>query len=114
MDLFHVLNRGVDKRNIFLDDGDCIRFIHNMFEFNKSSPANNTASHLEPSQLAATPEVLANDLRSRYSTPRQKIVGLHGWVLMRNHYHLLLSEHVEGGLTQFIRKLNIGYAKFFN
>jgi len=33
---------------------------------------------------------------------------------MDNHYHLLLSELIEGGLTLFLRKLNIGYAKFFN
>ncbi|TSA43891.1 hypothetical protein D4R49_01605 [bacterium] len=33
---------------------------------------------------------------------------------MDNHYHLLLSELIEGGLTLFLRKLNIGYAKYFN
>lgn len=33
---------------------------------------------------------------------------------MKNHYHLLLSERVEGGLTLFLRKLNIGYANYFN
>lgn len=33
---------------------------------------------------------------------------------MANHYHLLLSELVEGGITLFLRKLNIGYAKYFN
>jgi putative transposase len=34
--------------------------------------------------------------------------------LMRNHYHLVVSERVEGGLTRFLRKLNVGYAKYFN
>jgi len=33
---------------------------------------------------------------------------------MGNHYHLLLSELVEGGLTLFLRRLNVGYAKYFN
>ena len=33
---------------------------------------------------------------------------------MKNHYHLLISERVEGGLTQFIRRLNVGYANYFN
>jgi putative transposase len=33
---------------------------------------------------------------------------------MGNHYHLLLSERVEGGLSQFLRKLNVGYAMYFN
>lgn len=33
---------------------------------------------------------------------------------MGNHYHLLLSEHREGGLTTFLRKMNVGYANYFN
>ncbi|MDO8575720.1 MAG: hypothetical protein Q7R90_00195 [bacterium] len=32
---------------------------------------------------------------------------------MKNHYHLLLSERVEGGITLFLRKLS-GYARYFN
>ena len=45
---------------------------------------------------------------------RERIVDIHGWVLMNNHYHLLLSERAEGGITSFLRKLNVGYAKYFN
>ena len=33
---------------------------------------------------------------------------------MKNHYHLLLSERIERGLTLFLRKLNVGYANYFN
>ena len=44
----------------------------------------------------------------------KRIVDIHGWCLMRNHYYLLLSERVEGGLTTFMRKLNTGYTNYFN
>jgi len=33
---------------------------------------------------------------------------------MKNHYHLLISECVEGGLLKFMMKINIGYAKYYN
>lgn len=33
---------------------------------------------------------------------------------MNNHYHLLLSEHVDGGISLFLRRLNVGYANYFN
>ena len=101
MELYHVLNRGVDKRNIFLENGDRIRFIHDMYEFNDKTQAMNTLRRLE-----------MNDFVSR--SFREQVVEIHGWCLMGNHYHLLLSELVEGGLTLFIRRLNIGYAKYFN
>ncbi|MDO8521659.1 MAG: transposase [bacterium] len=101
MDLYHVLNRGVDKRRIFMNNDDRVRFVHDMYEFNDKAPANNTLRILQ-----------MNDFVSR--SLREPIVEIHGWCLMDNHYHLLLSELVEGGITLFIRRLNIGYAKFFN
>lgn len=100
MELWHALNRGVDKRIIFLDDQDRRRFIHNLFEFNNSTPANHTGRTMA-------------DFVNRPSD-RKRLVDIHGWCLMDNHYHLLLSECVESGLIQFLRKLNIGYAKYFN
>src|SRR3989344_1424872 len=38
-EIYHVYNRGVDKRTIFMDDFDYFRFIHNLFEFNDTFPA---------------------------------------------------------------------------
>lgn len=103
MEIYHALNRGVDKRTIFLDTQDYARFVHDMYEFNDAAPAANTYRSTVP----------MFDLRNRTSE-RERIVDIHGWCLMKNHYHLLLSELVEGGLTLFLRKLNVGYAKYFN
>ena len=41
VELFHALNRGVDKRTLFLDDQDRARFVHDIYEFNDSAPAGN-------------------------------------------------------------------------
>ena len=104
MELYHVLNRGVDKRNIFLDTQDRARFVHDMYEFNDTETAKNVGR-------------LMSDFVSRSlegGIQGNRVVNLHGWCLMKNHYHLLISETAEGGLTKFIRKLNIGYAKYFN
>ena len=105
MELYHLLNRGVDKRKIFMEDGDRVRFVHGLFQFNRDLPANNTGWNI------ATHDI--NDLRGRYSSA-ERLVDLHGWVLMGNHYHLLVSERAEKGLSRFLMKLNVGYAKYFN
>lgn len=100
-----MLNRGVDKRDIYMDDGDRVRFVHDLFVFNSDESANNTHWQLSHHN---------NDLRGRYYGGRKKLVDIHAWCIMRNHYHLLLSPRVENGITKFIMKLNVGYAKFFN
>ncbi|HEY4527194.1 MAG TPA: hypothetical protein VJK53_05130 [Candidatus Paceibacterota bacterium] len=100
MELHHVLNRGVEKRNIFMNSADYARFVHDLYEFNDPAPA---------------PEYSRRDnVGFTKSHTREPIVDIHGWTLMRNHYHLVLSERVEGGLSFFCRKLNVGYANYFN
>jgi len=102
MELYHVINKGVDGRTIFLDAQDYARFVHDLYEFNDTSPASEFLG-------VAIPE-MSGRTTSRH---RKRIVDIHGWTLMKNHYHLLLSERAEGGITLFLRKLS-GYARYFN
>ncbi len=85
-----------------MDDRDRFRFVHGLLLFNTSRPANNTTYLIQKD----------NDIVSRYL--EERVVDIHGWCLMKNHYHLLLSERIENGISTFMRKLNIGYAKYFN
>ena len=39
--IYHIYNRGVEKRDIFLDDKDRFRFVYDLFEFNDEAPAKN-------------------------------------------------------------------------
>lgn len=108
MELWHVLNRGVDGRDLFMDDLDRLRFIHDMYEFNDIARADSNVGYRFQSK--------SRDIVSPYigRKSQERLVEIHGWCLMKNHYHLLLSELVEGGISLFLRKLNIGYAKSFN
>lgn len=101
MDLYHALNRRVEGGLLFLDSSDYVRFVHNMYEFNDSAPAIQSDRRTQ-------------NVGFRKPNIKKKLVDIHGWCLMRNHYHLLLSEKVDGGLTLFLRKLNVGYANYFN
>jgi len=107
MELWHVLNRGVDGRYIFIDSQDYARFVHDLYEFNDRDPVENQGRFFENSRM--------KDIVSPSSGKTRKLlVDIHGWVLMKNHYHLLLTERVEGGKSLFLRKLNVGYARYFN
>ena len=107
-EIFHVLNRGVDKKNIFLDDKDYFRFVHNLFEFNDVNPTLNSGYFLNQKQSI--------DSRNQYieRKPRKLVVEILAFCLMPNHFHLLLRQREEGGITKFMRKLGVGYANYFN
>jgi putative transposase len=58
-----------------------------------------------------------NHRRAGWTLPanaRNPLVHIHAFSLMPNHYHLLLSEVTENGISNFMQKLNMGYAKYFN
>lgn len=106
MEFYHVVNRGVDQRIIFLDTQDHLRFVHDLFEFNNQQWVNTTTRFFKP------PHSVERHAQTR--SPRALIVDIHAFCLMPNHYHLLLSPRVEGGVSLFMKKLNMGYAKYFN
>ena len=110
--IYHVLNRGVDKRNIFLDEKDYFRFIHDLFEFNDTEPVNNITYFFRKN-----PKVIARPYithKNENVKPRKLLVEILAFCLMPNHYHLLLRPRFDDGVTKFIKKLNMGYARYFN
>jgi len=109
MDFFHVLNRGVDRRKVFKETIDYIRFIHDMYEFNNTASSNGIASR----QFQML-DVGHQAFEKTRKVQRELLVYIHCFALMPNHYHLLLSPAVENGIPLFMKKLNAGYTKYFN
>ncbi len=107
-EIYHVLSRGVDRRKIFMDDRDRMRFIHDLFEFNDQQPVNNSFHRFSQNNNIVSHHI---NVKKR---PRKLLVDLLAFCLMPNHYHLLLRPRIERGISQFMKKLNIGYAKYFN
>ncbi len=98
MEFWHLIGRGVDKRDIVLDDKDRVRFIHDLYVFNDANP---TPNFILPG-------------RHESNRRRERLIDIHAFCLMKNHYHLLVSQRIEGGISLFMRKLNMGYTKYFN
>lgn len=45
---------------------------------------------------------------------KNPLVKILGYCLMPNHFHLLLKEIQEGGISKFMHKLGVGYTNYFN
>jgi putative transposase len=117
-EIYHVYNRGTEKRKIFLEDKDYLRFIHDLFEFNDENPAFNIGYFFNQGKKRATNESIdVRDVRRQYIKEREKrkmLVEILAFCLMPNHYHLLLKPRKDSGIAEFIKKINGGYAKYFN
>ncbi len=96
---YHVYNRGTEKRAIFLDRFDRARFLILLYI------CNNRDSILSREIIEDRP----------FETERGKpLVDIGAYCLMGNHFHLLLHEKVENGISTFMQKLSTAYAMYFN
>ena len=107
MEIYHILNRGVDKRQIFIDKQDYLRFIHDMYEFNDSERTE--ANYYKFREYDASGKITGKNKKQK-----KNIVDILAFCLMPNHYHLIISPKTEKGNSQFMKKLNAGYSKYFN
>jgi len=107
--IYHIYNRGVEKRDIFLDDKDYLRFIHDLFEFNDRDPAFNVAYYFNSKSKEVKSQYL-----EKARKPRKLLVEILLFTLMPNHFHLLLKQKQENGIVKFMQKLGTGYTNYFN
>ncbi len=112
--IYHVYNRGADKRKIFMDEKDYLRFVHDLFEFNDEDDVRNMTYEFMKNPV----RVAGIEFRDREcEKPRKKrkiLVDVLSFTLMPNHFHLLLRQRKENSITQFMQKMGAGYALYFN
>ena len=96
---YHVYNRGVDKRNIFSDHYDVNRFLKSMEFFNSTQPIGS---------------LYALSFEEKPKENQIKLVEIIAYCLNSNHYHLILRQREDRGITEFMKRLNGGYTLYFN
>lgn len=92
---YHIYNRGVEKRSIFLDKEDYYHFLKLLYLCN------------------TTRSITLRDIGKNFDR-KETIVDVGAYCLMPNHFHLLCYEKTENGISIFIKKLLTAYAMYFN
>lgn len=107
--IYHIYNRGVEKRDVFLTDKDYFRFIHDLFEFNDEDCVSNLTYYFNRQSREVEPQYMKPKRKSR-----NLLVEILAFTLMPNHFHLLLRQKRENGIVRFMQKLGTGYSMYFN
>lgn len=100
---YHVYNRGVEARDIFLDRSDYLHFLHLL-------------------KTALLPKVQAGKkgetLQKRpFVRPRKNFnqeITLHCYCLMPNHFHLLVQQQGSRSVAGLIQSIGTAYSMYFN
>lgn len=103
-EIYHVYNRGVEKRDVFLEASDYLRMIRDLYELNDKNDTFNIRRGIKHGSFRLEKD---ND-------NREILVEIFAFVLMPNHYHLAVRQVEDGGAVKFMQKLGTGYTNYFN
>lgn len=97
---YHVYNRGVEKRRIFENRRTYTRFLQTINYYRLEGPKPKFSNFIQ--------------YKSFEPNPDKKVVDIICYCLMPNHFHFLVKQLKEGGISEFISKLANSYTKFYN
>lgn len=107
-EIYHTFNRGVEKRRVFLDKKDytyALRILK--YYLFKTLPL----SFSKYSDLSFNQKI---NYESSYFRLENQQVDILSYCLMPNHFHLLIKELLENGISKFMANFSNSYTKYFN
>lgn len=102
---YHIYNRGVEKRKIFLDEQDYKVFLGYM------------KFYLEQSDLQG---LALKDMEGKAISPSRAPKNYHdqidllAYCLMPNHFHFLVKQTTDRAIAEFMQSLILKYVLYFN
>lgn len=106
-EFYHIFNRGVEKRNIYTSIKDYQRFKNTLFHYLIS---NKKFTDENPSIETLNKLNLDKALAEGFKKP----VEILAYCLMPNHFHLLLKQLTETGITEYLHQVTTSYTRHFN
>ena len=99
---YHCYTRSIDKRVVFETERDYERFLQALYISNGRRTIRRGAMY-SPSH------------ERLLSLPRGRpLVSIGAYCLMPNHFHLLLKEITDGGISTFMQKVGTSFSMYFN
>ena len=99
---YHIYNRGADKRNIFLQLRDYRRFFQTFNYYRFIGPKPRFSKFAKSDLISFSPD------------PKKKLVDIVCYCLMPNHFHFLIKQLRNNGVSTFISQICNSYTKYFN
>ena len=106
--IYHIYNRGCDKRNIFLDEKDYVVFLRILKEA-LTPPKDRKMIQIDITIKGVTFKGIRRQPRTFNDD-----IDLIAYCLMPNHFHFLIKQKKERVMHEFLRSISIRYAMYFN
>src|SRR3989344_760399 len=108
-EIYHAFNRGVEKRDIFSRDIDKIRFLVVLALVNSD-----TGTPLHVGRIFKNGQHSELTRAFERVNRQSKLVDILAWCLMKNHFHLLLRQVKDNGISILFHRLQNSHSHYYN
>jgi len=116
-EVYHIFNRGSDKRDIFLQPRDYRRFVETFYyyQFEGPKPKFSALNKSSTFFLRGFKKVLDKKGFHNFNpTLHSKLIEIFSYCLMPNHFHFLVKQLKANGISIFMSQTTNSYTKYFN
>jgi putative transposase len=107
-EIYHIYNRGVEKRPVFVDKKGYDRFMQ-IIDYYRFANCPIKFSKFKVLPLAEKVNLM-KDLEKK----SKLLVDIYAFCLMPNHFHFLLKQLEKNGISKFISKASNAFSHYFN
>ena len=107
-EIYHVFNRGVEKRPTFTNKKELSRAITTLNYYRFVKPP------IKLSRFLTLPESQRVALMNMIETTHKKLVEILSYCFMPNHFHFLLKQVTGNGISVFTANFTNSYTRYFN
>ena len=108
---YHIFNRGNNKQNIFFDERDWVRFLFLVLYFQSPISFENLS---RPVSYFVRHRVFNIDDKIIEKITANRYIELVEFAFVSNHFHLIIYEKEENGISQYMQRILNAYTKYFN
>ena len=112
-EIYHIIQRGIEDKAIFLDENDYYREIFSLYEFNNANSVEIAERRKERAKFKRLVKAQGGHSPQVEPDKRDMFVEILAFCLMPNHVHLILKQLKDNGISEFMRKTG-GYVSYFN
>ncbi|MBI2405671.1 transposase [Candidatus Microgenomates bacterium] len=107
-EIYHIFNRGIERKPTFSDKRELDRALLalNFYRFTKLP--------LKLSKFLVLPENEQTRVFEGLKKENKKLIEIICYCLMPNHFHFLIKQNVENGISTFASNFTNSYTRYFN
>lgn len=105
---YHIYNRGIARQPVFFTKRDYERFLLALSYYRFQSPP------VKLSRFLDFPQLIRDDILRKQLQEGRKLVEIVSFVFMPNHFHLLLRQKIDKGISIFLSMLINSYTRYIN